>query len=265
MMVIGHLQRIRRRKCLLVLLEPISKSFEENEEASELHEAKEVLPIKLPATRKRRCHCIQAKKGSTNQRLAYRRSRRPSCVARLRRLDRCGATHLLCVTRHRAGRYHRRSPMTVFNHVKVKGQLGQAHFMTICGVRTHRQRQAMAIDYRHDFHALSTFGWTDLRASALDHRPDANRFRRGAYSKQSCGFSTLARRFLRKTIPNALPLLVAEPNHLTFIADRTRSTIGSKLIDDRTSPILKFPRLIAQFGFMLSFFPGEPSGERGPA
>ena len=30
-------------------LEPISKSFEEDDEASELHEAKEVLRIKLPA------------------------------------------------------------------------------------------------------------------------------------------------------------------------------------------------------------------------
>ena len=31
------------------ILEPISKSFEEDDEASELHEAKEVLRIKLPA------------------------------------------------------------------------------------------------------------------------------------------------------------------------------------------------------------------------
>ena len=28
----------------------------------------------------------------------------------------------------------------------------------------------MAIHYRHDFHAFSTLGWTDLRASALGHR-----------------------------------------------------------------------------------------------
>jgi hypothetical protein len=42
--------------------------------------------------------------------------------------------------------------------------------MMIGGVRTHRQRQAMAIDYRHDFHAFSTLGWTDIRASALGHR-----------------------------------------------------------------------------------------------
>jgi len=57
-----------------------------------------------------------------------------------------------------------------FNHVKVKAQLDQAHFMMIGGVRTHRQRQAVAIHNRHDFHAFSALGWTDLRASALGHR-----------------------------------------------------------------------------------------------
>src|SRR6201987_881676 len=41
----GTFAFISRRICL----EPISKSFEEDNEASELHEAKEVLRIKLPA------------------------------------------------------------------------------------------------------------------------------------------------------------------------------------------------------------------------
>ena len=57
-----------------------------------------------------------------------------------------------------------------FNHVKVKAQLDQAHFVMICGVRTHLQRQGVAIHYRHDFHALSAFGQPDLCASALGHR-----------------------------------------------------------------------------------------------
>jgi hypothetical protein len=30
---------------------------------------------------------------------------------------------------------------------------------------------------------------------------------------------------LRKMLPDALPVLVAEPNHPTFIADRARSVI----------------------------------------
>src|SRR5271166_2941812 len=40
---------ISRRPYGCLCLEPISKSFEEDDEASELHEAKEVLRIKLPA------------------------------------------------------------------------------------------------------------------------------------------------------------------------------------------------------------------------
>ena len=56
-----------------------------------MHESRK-LQIKLPADKNATLRCIQAKKRSTNQRLAYRRSRRPPCVARLRRLDRCGAT-----------------------------------------------------------------------------------------------------------------------------------------------------------------------------
>ena len=37
--------------------------------------------------------------------------------------------------------------------------------------------------------------------------------------------TTIRNVFLRKMIPNALPMLVAEPNHPTFIADRARSMI----------------------------------------
>ena len=42
--------------------------------------------------------------------------------------------------------------------------------MMICRVRAHRQRQAVAIHNRHDFHAFSTLGRADLRAPALGHR-----------------------------------------------------------------------------------------------
>ena len=49
-------------------LEPISKSPEEDNEAGELNEAKEVLWMIFPSDEIRRCHWIQAKKRSTNQR-----------------------------------------------------------------------------------------------------------------------------------------------------------------------------------------------------
>ena len=57
-----------------------------------------------------------------------------------------------------------------FDHVKVEAQLDQAYFMMICRVRAYRQRQAVAIHNRHDFHAFSTLGRADLRAPALGHR-----------------------------------------------------------------------------------------------
>ena len=42
--------------------------------------------------------------------------------------------------------------------------------MMICSVGTYRQRLAVAIHYRHDFHAFSTLGRTDLRTPTLGHR-----------------------------------------------------------------------------------------------
>jgi hypothetical protein len=60
-------------------LEPISKSPEEDDEASELDEAEEVLRVIFPA-HKYAALSIQAKKRSTSHRRAYRLNRRPSCV-----------------------------------------------------------------------------------------------------------------------------------------------------------------------------------------
>ena len=56
-----------------------------------------------------------------------------------------------------------------FDHVEVEAQLDQAHFVMVRGVRTDRERQAVAIHDRHDFHAFSTLRRSDLGASALRH------------------------------------------------------------------------------------------------
>ena len=66
-----------------ILLGPISKSPEEDNEAGELNEAKEFLWMIFPSDEVRRCHWIQAKKRSTNQRRKKRRRRRRSCGPRL--------------------------------------------------------------------------------------------------------------------------------------------------------------------------------------
>jgi hypothetical protein len=73
-------------------LEPISKSFEEDEEVGELHEAKEVLRIKLPADKNPTLPLYPGEEAFDQPAPGISPSRRPSCVARLRRLDRCGAT-----------------------------------------------------------------------------------------------------------------------------------------------------------------------------
>src|ERR1700687_3191129 len=39
----------------------------------------------------------------------------------------------------------------------------------VCRMRTDRERQAMAIDNRHDFHAFSALRGSDLRPAALGH------------------------------------------------------------------------------------------------
>ena len=45
----GAINAVESKVLACAWLEPVSKSFEEDEEAGELHEAKEVLRIKLPA------------------------------------------------------------------------------------------------------------------------------------------------------------------------------------------------------------------------
>ena len=56
-----------------------------------------------------------------------------------------------------------------FDHVEVEAQLYEAHFVMVRGVGADRERQAVAIHDRHDFHAFSTLGRSDLGASALRH------------------------------------------------------------------------------------------------
>jgi len=53
------------------------------------------------------------------------------------------------------------------DHVEVKGQLHERDFMMVRGVRSHRQRQAVTIDNRHDFHAFSASRRSNLIPTAL--------------------------------------------------------------------------------------------------
>src|SRR5262249_238576 len=115
----------------------------------------------------------------------------------------------------------------------------------------------MAINNCHDFHAFSALRWSDLRPATLRHHErridEAFRFIQGAFVASMKGFvvrialrqhvplragieypqysfentsgrDRLASRtsigdvLFRKMIPDALPLLVCQSNHPTFIA-----------------------------------------------
>src|SRR5262244_215517 len=109
-------------------------------------------------------------------------------------------------------------------------------------MRADRERQSMTIHDCHDFHAFSALRRSDLRPATLRHHErridEAFRFIQGAsveypqYSfENTSGRDRPASRtsigdvLFRKMIPDALPLLVCQPNHPTFIADRLRLAI----------------------------------------
>ena len=109
-----------------------------------------------------------------NQRRKKRRRRRRSCVGGFVRFERCGAIISMPSGRNAwsSGSLSlARSPMSFFrlgfDHVEVEAQLYGAHFVMVRGVGADRERQAVAIHDRHDFHAFSTLGRSDLGASAL--------------------------------------------------------------------------------------------------
>jgi hypothetical protein len=54
-----------------------------------------------------------------------------------------------------------------FDHVEVEGQLHEGDLMVISGVRGDCERQGVAIDYRHGFHAFSAPCRPNLRATSL--------------------------------------------------------------------------------------------------
>src|SRR6266550_8554201 len=156
----------------------------------------------------------------------------------------------------------------------------------VCRMRTDRERQSMAIDNRHDFHAFSALCGSDIRAATFGHherRVDeaflfikrasvaklVGNFRQhaaqnlvaaprlkspmhsfvvrialrkhvplctGVENPQHClkhaprrhwfaSRTVVGNMLFRKMFPDAFPLLVAEPNHSTFIAHRDRSAM----------------------------------------
>src|SRR5271166_6492714 len=84
-----------QRERMLILtrsrLEPISKSLEEDDKASELHEAEEVLRIKFPADQYAALPLNPGEEPFDQPAPRISAKAAPILQAHLRRLDRCGA------------------------------------------------------------------------------------------------------------------------------------------------------------------------------
>ena len=56
-----------------------------------------------------------------------------------------------------------------FYHVEVEAQLHQADFVVVRRMRADGERQAVAIDNRHDFHAFPALRFSNFRPATLGH------------------------------------------------------------------------------------------------
>ena len=59
--------------------------------------------------------------------------------------------------------------MARFDHVEVEAQLHQADFVVVRRMRADGERQAVAIDNRHDFHAFPALCRADFCSTTLRH------------------------------------------------------------------------------------------------
>src|SRR6478672_5793614 len=274
-------------------LEPISKSSEEDNEASELYEAEEVLGVVFP-TDEDAALPLNPSKEALHEPASHIAALpspilrgRLASVATMRRdhLDAVLAQLLIewiAVVVAIADQIFRLG----LDHVEVEAQLYQPNFVVIAGMRADRERQSMTIHDCHDFHTFPALRRYDPRPATLRHHEcridEAFRFIQGAFVAKLVGYihqhspqnfiaapglkapmngfvvrialrqhvplragveypqysfentsgrdrlasrTSIADVLFRKMSPDALPLLVCQPNHPTFIADRLRLAI----------------------------------------
>src|SRR6516164_5646611 len=284
---------VEASKSKVALLEPISKSPEEDNEASELYEAEEVLGVVFPTDEDAALPLNPSKEAlhEPASHIAAQPSSilrgRPASVAAMRRdhLDAVLA-QLLIEWIAVVGAIADQILGLGLDHVEVEAQLYQPNFVVIGGMRADRERQSMTIHDCHDFHAFSALRRSDPRPTTLRHHErridEAFRFIQGAFVAKLVGYihqhspqnfiaapglkapmngfvvrialrqhvplragveypqysfentsgrdrlasrTSIGDMLFRKMIPDALPLLVCQPNHPTFIADRLRLAI----------------------------------------
>src|SRR5262245_12900896 len=157
-------------------LEPISKSPEEDNEAGELNEAKEVLWMIFPADEDSALPLDPGEEAFDQPAPQEASQAAPVLRRRFRSIRAVWRDHLDAILTQRV--VERVTVVSTvadeifrlgFDHVEVEAQLYEANFVMVRGVGANRERQAVAIHDRHDFHAFSTLGGSDLGAPALRH------------------------------------------------------------------------------------------------
>src|SRR5262249_27659432 len=137
--------------------------------------------------------------------------------------------------------FHRRVLMDVANELRDKGALGEAECFIDCDVRDGEgwrgaDRTDEARKRQQNFIAApglkAPMNGFVVRIALRQHVPLRASVEYPQYSfENTSGRDRLASRtsigdvLFRKMIPDALPLLVCQPNHPTFIADRLRLAI----------------------------------------
>src|ERR1700760_2639893 len=157
-------------------LEPISKSPEEDDQASELDEAEEVLWVILPSDEAATLplnpceEALDHPSPCISPQPASILGGRPATVGSMRcdHLD-AVSTQLLIQRIAVVGAISNQVFGLGFDHVEIEAQLNQAYFGVVRCMRSGREGQTMTIHNRHDFQAFSSFRRADVRAAALRH------------------------------------------------------------------------------------------------
>src|SRR6266568_6689577 len=172
----------RRRHCWslpsgnVILLEPISKSPEEDNEASELDKSEEVLGVVFPADEDAALPLNPSEEAfdepaphvAAEAAAILGRWLAPVGAMRRDHLDAVLAQLLIqwiAVVSAIADQVLRLG----FDHVKVEAQLHQTHLMMVRRVRADREGQSMAINNRHDFHAFPALRRSDFGPATFRH------------------------------------------------------------------------------------------------
>src|SRR5215813_9035009 len=145
------------------MLEPVSKLFEEDNEAGKLDKAEESVGVVLPSNDEPALPLNPSEEALDEPAADVAALPSPILRGRLAAVAPMRRDHLDAVLSQLGiqriagiGAIADQVFRLGFDHVEVETQLHQTHFVMVRRVRADRERQSMAIHNRHDFHAFST-------------------------------------------------------------------------------------------------------------